>query len=282
MGTPAVAESLSVEPAKDNTLFGFDDGSASSGAGQFLFCGQSGGQVGDPIQHRPVLAFDLSDIPPGSNVTDVTLTLTLLQASPFGGTDSMTLHKLLADWGEGMSNSFGGSGVPAQTDDATWLHTFYPDQFWASPGGDFAGAVSSSQNVSTTPGVYTWTATPQMIADVQQWVDDPDTNFGWIMMGNEAQTFTAKKFFSSEAAADDRPSLTVEYEPSCPWDCDGSGDGNSNVSDLLAMLSEYDVSAPMNCDGGSCDYDGNHCVDVSDLLKLLSHYATDPSGIGCP
>ncbi len=71
--------------------------------------------------------------------------------------------------------------------------------------------------------------------------------------------------------------------PSCPWDCDGSGDGNSNVSDLLALLGQYDPQAPNICDGGeSCDYDGNGCVDVSDLLKLLAHYTTDPSGQGCP
>ncbi len=69
----------------------------------------------------------------------------------------------------------------------------------------------------------------------------------------------------------------------CPWDCDGSGDGNVNVSDLLALLGQYDPGAPGICDGGeSCDFGGNGCVDVSDLLKLLAHYTTDPSGTGCP
>ncbi len=71
--------------------------------------------------------------------------------------------------------------------------------------------------------------------------------------------------------------------PSCPWDCDGSGDGNVNIGDLLALLGQYDPQAPGVCaGGGSCDYDGNGCVDVTDLLKLLAHYTTDPSGLGCP
>ncbi len=69
----------------------------------------------------------------------------------------------------------------------------------------------------------------------------------------------------------------------CPWDCDGSGDGSVNVTDLLALLAQYDPQAPGVCDGGeSCDYDGNGCVDVTDLLELLAHYTTDPQGIGCP
>ncbi len=71
--------------------------------------------------------------------------------------------------------------------------------------------------------------------------------------------------------------------PTCPWDCDGSGDGDVNSTDLLVLLAQFDASAPAVCDGGeSCDHDGNGCVDVSDLLKLLAHYTTDPSGIGCP
>ncbi len=76
--------------------------------------------------------------------------------------------------------------------------------------------------------------------------------------------------------------LTISCGPPCPWDCDGSGDGNANVSDLLALLGQYDPAAPNTCTGGSCDYDGNGCVDVVDLLMLLAHYTTDPGGAGCP
>ncbi len=80
-------------------------------------------------------------------------------------------------------------------------------------------------------------------------------------------------------------STTIEiqhtYGSVCPWDCDGSFDGNVNVGDLLALLGQYDSGAPDNCTGGSCDFNGDGCVDVVDLLKLLSHYTTDPGGIGC-
>lgn len=73
-----------------------------------------------------------------------------------------------------------------------------------------------------------------------------------------------------------------EY-PGCPWDCDGSVDGDVNVSDLLALLGQFDASSPLNCSGGSCDYNGDGCVDVIDLLELLAHYNVDPTGgSGCP
>lgn len=69
----------------------------------------------------------------------------------------------------------------------------------------------------------------------------------------------------------------------CPWDCDGSADGNVNVADLLAVLAQFDVNAPLDCTGGSCDYNSDGCVDIVDLLKLLAHYNLDPvGGIGCP
>ncbi|MHC4093483.1 MAG: hypothetical protein ACYSVY_24955, partial [Planctomycetota bacterium] len=58
-----------------------------------------------------------------------------------------SLHRVLADWGEGESSGSGGTGAPTEPGDATWIHRFYPDVFWASPGGDFEAAVSSSQSI---------------------------------------------------------------------------------------------------------------------------------------
>ena len=77
--------------------------------------------------------------------------------------------------------------------------------------------------------------------------------------------------------------ISFDVSVACPWDCDGCGDGNANVKDLLALLGQWDIDSPVNCKGGgACDFDDNGCVDVVDLLKLLGAYATDPSGVGCP
>ena len=53
-----------------------------------------------------------------------------------------------------------------------------------------------------------------MVADVQSWLDNPSTNFGWLLVGNEALSETSKRFDSREnAIADNRPLLTVNFTP---------------------------------------------------------------------
>ncbi len=39
-----------------------------------------------------------------------------------------------------------------------------------------------------------------MAADVQSWLDDPAANHGWVLIGNEMVTVTAKRFGSRENA----------------------------------------------------------------------------------
>jgi hypothetical protein len=124
----------------------------------------------------------------------------------------VTLYKVLEDWGEGTSNATGqeGIGATATIGDATWAYTFYNTLSWSTLGGTFSSTVSASQNVDAI-GFYTWTD-PQMVVDVQLWTDNPATNFGWIVIGNEAVSATAKRFDSrTNPTLADRPVLTVTF-----------------------------------------------------------------------
>ncbi len=124
-----------------------------------------------------------------------------------------TLHQVLADWGEGSSNAASqeGDGTTAATVDATWLHTFHDTQRWASAGGDFEAGSSASRSIGSA-GPYTWSSAG-MVNDVQAWLDDPSTNFGWMIRGGESGSKTAKRFDSREhPTAANRPTLTIEYE----------------------------------------------------------------------
>jgi len=96
------------------------------------------------------------------------------------------LHKLLADWGEGTSQATGeeGQGAPATPNDATWRHRFFDTIFWTNEGGDFSAVVSASQSVGPV-GQYTWSSA-QMVADVQSWLENPASNFGWLVLGDES------------------------------------------------------------------------------------------------
>jgi photosystem II stability/assembly factor-like uncharacterized protein len=201
--------SISINPSKDNTLYEYipADGDRSNALGDHFFAGKT---VKSEIR-RGVLAFDIAgSIPPGSTITSVSLSMhmsrTLLETAR-----TVELHKLLADWGEGTSDAPGeeGDGAPATTNDATWRHRFYDTIFWATQGGDFSNTVSASQSVGVI-GDYTWNSAP-MIGDVQSWLDNPVNNFGWLVLGNESESATAKRFDTRESTAP--PVLTIEYTP---------------------------------------------------------------------
>jgi hypothetical protein len=61
-------------------------------------------------------------------------------------------------------------------------------------------------------GFYTWGSTPDMVEAVQQWLDDPATNYGWLLRGDESGTATAKRFDTRENLDEaNRPRLRVYY-----------------------------------------------------------------------
>jgi hypothetical protein len=201
---------ISLAPNKDNTLYEDGSGSLSNGVGTFLFSGRIlSGEL-----RRALLAFDIAaNIPAGSTINSVTLTLHVSNST--SGNQSTSLRRLLANWGEGGSNASGaeGMGISAMSGDATWLHTFYNTTFWTSAGGDFAGSASATALVGGD-GFYTWGSTAQMVADVQGWLDNPASNNGWIVIGNEAVVQTAKRFDSKEnPTAGNRPVLMIDYSP---------------------------------------------------------------------
>jgi len=70
--------------------------------------------------------------------------------------------------------------------------------------------VTASQMVGAI-GQYTWSSA-QMVADVQGWLDNPATNFGWLMLGDESVFLTAKRFDTRESASP--PVLAITYIPS--------------------------------------------------------------------
>jgi hypothetical protein len=208
----AIAQLANINPIKDNTLYQYDpaEGDVSNALGNHFFAGETGmGEL-----RRGVLAFDIAgNIPAGSTILGVTLSLNVSRT----GVDdarNIELHKMLADWGEGTSVAPGeeGTGAPATTNDATWRHRFFDTIFWTTEGGDFSATVSASQSVGAV-GMYTWSSS-QMRADVQSWLDDPASNFGWLVLGDESEILTAKRFDTRESASP--PVLSIIYRPAGP------------------------------------------------------------------
>ena len=204
-----VSKTVVLTPLKDNTLYQTFDGSLSNGAGVHLFAGAT-----NTFQlRRALIAFDVAaQIPPGSTITHVTLVL--YESQSIAGSESTELHRVTADWGQGSSDAGtvrDGIGSASRTGDATWIHTFFPDRRWSKPGGDFDAVADAIADVNGF-GESTWGSSAAMIARVQDWLDHPSANFGWIVIGNEATARTAKRFDSREVVPDStRPALTVDF-----------------------------------------------------------------------
>ncbi len=217
-------------PVKDNTLYFHAQGALSNGKGQNFFVGVTA----TGVIRRGLMAFDIAGaIPAGAIIQNATLTLNLSNSNT--GPQPITLHKVLADWGEGSSNATGaeGSGAPADPGDATWIHRFFDTVFWTTPGGDFTATSSASQTVGN-PGVYTWGPSAQMTADVQSWLDNPSQNFGWLLMGNEEEAQTAKRFDTHEhPIVANRPALTITFLPT------SVEDGNDGLPSQFTLAQNY-------------------------------------------
>jgi len=193
---------------RDATLFE-SCGCYASGAGEGLYSGQTQ-YFG---ARRALLWFAVDDsIPVRSHVDSVQLELHGDRMTV--GSFVHTLHRVNADWGEGASVSLGGGGAPAAPGDATWTHRVYDTLEWTTPGGDFDSTPSASAAVGAV-GTVRWGSTPEMVADVQSWVEDPSVNNGWILIGDESAGPSAKRFVSREhGTVADRPALIVDYTPS--------------------------------------------------------------------
>lgn len=201
--------STPLDAVADNTLYEEADGLLSNGAGEYFFVGRTG-QVSNSLR-RGLIRFDVAgSLPTGAIIQSATLYLTA--SATKGGPQTIELHRVTADWGEGSSdaNLEEGKGISSTLGDATWIHTFYSSTLWTTPGGDFVITASASTTVDGA-GAYNWSAT-DLVSDVQTWLDTPATNYGWLLLGNESSGSTAKRFATHEnMSADMHPVLVIDY-----------------------------------------------------------------------
>ncbi|MEZ6038618.1 MAG: DNRLRE domain-containing protein [Planctomycetota bacterium] len=204
---PIVAQTtVTITADKDNTLYESATGALSNAKG-FLFCGNTG--TGD--KRRTLLHFDVAAaIPAGAVVVSAELRLFVEQSVAFLPI-ATAVHRMAGDWGEGSSQApgNGGAGGPATAGDATWLHSFYPSTFWSNPGGDFANTPTMTFPLASL-GQATSGPSAALAADVQDMLDNPQTNFGWLLKTDEVLSATARRMDSRENLSN-RPSLVVHY-----------------------------------------------------------------------
>jgi len=232
-------------------------GNVANGAGQFLYAGnQSNG-----LKRRVAIKFNLAGIPAGATIQEVELALYCNQTS--GAATVMPLHRLNADWGEGTSDDSGNEsdGTAAMTNDVTWLHRFFSSQLWTTPGGEFQAAPSATQSVGAANVFHVWSS-PGMTADVQGWLNNSGTNFGWIMRGDELTAANTKRFDSRQGGTPANwPQLTVTYLPP----------GNVGACCLPDGMCEEIVEGLCGSQGGTWQGANSTCAMVSCPIQLTPY-----------
>jgi hypothetical protein len=205
-----VADTTLIEAVPDNNM----------GAQPFVNVGTTQNRT----RNRGLFRFDVaSQIPAGAQITHAALVLAVTHQPSSGYAYSLfQWHRVLRPWGEGQEISTDqgspGLGSRASPNAATWRDRFAATtNSWSAPGGaaplDF-DAVSGTDEMIYDMGSspYTFPSTTQLIADVQSWIDYPETNFGWMLMAqDEAVPFTARRFGAREDPAN-APQLLLDYQ----------------------------------------------------------------------
>ncbi|MDY0748679.1 DNRLRE domain-containing protein [Paucibacter sp. R3-3] len=215
--TDAAAVTVVLGAGKVSTLFQ-NQPDHSIGKGPATFVG--GDASGSP--RRGLIDFNLAaNIPAGATITDVQLTLYLAGVATGDTTPrEIDLHRITADWAHGPTGlgvtQIDGTdqGFPAIAPSPTWYDRRYQqNQPWATPGGDFATAVSAASMIGQTAGsAYSWSS-PQMVADAQSMLDAPSTNQGWALLNVDEWSANSYRIFYTQAWDDTslRPQLQVSY-----------------------------------------------------------------------
>ena len=251
-----VAATATINPSQDNTVAQeFADN--SSGACDSIFSGLTDNGAG--TVRRALMQFDIaSNIPANSIITSVTLNMTVTR----GGNhvdSTFTLHPNTGAWVEGTEGCGvrgGGQGEPS-TGGVTWN---------TMPG---SGAASGSTLINNTTPV--WSSTAAMVSDVQGWLDNPGTNYGWVLIGDEATKTTTRRFGSRESTAP--PVLVVEFDldPNTPVEAccqDGSctltAIGSGTCNGTTEPVNTCDPNPCPQPTGACCNPD-NTCSDTDRL-----------------
>jgi hypothetical protein len=217
------AATITLGASQDGTIYS-NHINRGSGGGNALIVGTNGRDA----PRRALIAFDVAgQLPAGVAIQSVKLTMVMGQL-PTEPEEFATieLHRVTSSWGEGTTqlqnppnDSFGGmgQGAPAHNGDVTWSSRFWgaTPTPWTTPGGDFDASASGAAAIGLPIDIpYSWESTPAMVADVQEWLDNPAGNNGWILKNvDETSMSTFRVFYSRQTAtAAWRPQLTIEYQ----------------------------------------------------------------------
>ncbi len=177
-GIPCVAEMRTMTPFMDASIRSDQIGTTE----RRLLVGIGGGGSPPINTKRSLVRFNVAGtIPAGATVVSATLTLRSI-ASNTGTQNVIGLHRITSDWDHSTVN-------------------------WGDHASEFESSASATRPVGTS-GLQTWSGT-ELANDVQFWLDNPLSDFGWMMIGTAPHP-NVKEFRNSETGPP-APMLTVTY-----------------------------------------------------------------------
>jgi hypothetical protein len=210
---------VTIIPTMSNTIYADNtsNSNALGGTGSTVGLRMDTGAVANGAVRRALLEFNIAGaVPSGATITSASLQLTVSISGPAAA--NVQLQTLQSSWGQGTSGSNLGQGAPATTGDATWKYNFFNTSTWNNPGGDFSSTVSGSVAVGTTVDASYTVSTAQMAADVQNWLNSPGSNDGWILLNNESTPGSIRGFYTEDWTGNAAylPELTINYTAAVP------------------------------------------------------------------
>lgn len=210
------ADIVSLNPIADTTLIETDPGANLGGAAFF-----NAGTTGSGNRNRALMLFSLSEaIPAGSIISSVSLTLDVVrEPSDHRASAVFSLRRMRSSWGEGdktpIEEGSPGLGAPATTGEATWLYRSVGGDPWSAPGGlagvDFAAVPSATSFVLGIGDPVDFNSGPDLVGDVQFWLDNPGANFGWMLMTETEDLRKSARSFASSEDGGGGPTMVVEF-----------------------------------------------------------------------
>ncbi len=243
LALPVIAQptqTLVLEAVKDNTLYQLNTGSLSNGKGSLFV-----GVTNQFLIRRSVLQFSFDGLTVDiSKVDSVKLRMSPTLFSPGAAPMTMQIHALGKEWGEGTSfaTGAGGSGAASTMDDATWIHAKFPNVNWTTAGGDFSSTVLSDFTVRIVDQVVMSRHADSFMDAVENWILNPETNFGIIVKNEDEDTQQqAVRFASRETATSpaSRPVLLIYHRDAITTSIDGVREPHPERSEGPALLSNY-------------------------------------------
>ncbi|MEK7583658.1 MAG: DNRLRE domain-containing protein, partial [Patescibacteria group bacterium] len=216
--TATAATTIAITDLEDNSL---DQGASTTtstppgGDNEWNQGGQSALAIGlanGPLKNRrSLIKFNLSAVPAGATITNAELQLTCIYKWNSNADNVVNAHRILRPWVEGTS----ADGTWIRQVASSWFHTNYPEQ-WGQPGADQIGVDRSTSTMGSatitatcTNTTYSWNLDTATVTD---WVNNPSTNYGMMLTGNESTQDITRQFASSEnATTANRPKLFITY-----------------------------------------------------------------------